>query len=174
MTQYIHVMAPFSQPWVPVYHQETGLHIEFPHQPLEITIEHTTSKDFPSGRLNCYSIPTKVGLFVLSTFTESSVSHEWLSEKTFHRFLEKIIVPYLFYTPRTFQADQVFTYLPLVNASSIEFQITYNDHGTVEKLQGVALVVGNTLCTYFYLSPEKNFDQEIFKRFLTSAYIEAK
>jgi hypothetical protein len=159
-----------SQHWVTVKDQETGLQADFPRHPLEMTFEVPFQNTPPTGHIHLYSVPTKTGILVASTFNSPNVNSDWLQKEKFYQFFEAILVPHFFYNPAVFQDQQQFTYefKQMGGKKAASFHISFHDHGIVKKLEGVAMVKEHTLNAYFYIASEQAFDHEMFDHFLSS------
>lgn len=158
--------------WVTIQDQESGLVADFPHFPLEMEWDIPFQNTPPSGHVHLYSMPTQTGVLILSTLHSLEVTPEWIHEKKFKDFLDTILIPHLFYQPKTFYQQQVFHYTPesFDEAKGASFQISYQDHDVIKQMEGRALVKDRTLCLFFYLGSKKTFDQELYKRFLNSVH----
>lgn len=161
-----------SHPWVKVVDKQAELEIEFPRQPLETNFELPFQNTPSIGNIHLYSVPTNTGIFVLSTLTSSSITLASFQKEELEQVFKTILVPHLFYNPNTFYNEQVFTYTPqTINGKSVAFiEVSYRDHDITKKLKGIAQVKGHTLCTYFYLASEQDFDEELLEHFLFSAH----
>lgn len=163
------------QSWVTIKDDQTGLQADFPHYPLEMTFDVPFQNTPPKGQIHLYSVPTKAGLLVLSTFHSSEIDSEWLQKERLHQFFETILVPHFFFNPAVFQDQQVFNFQmdKIDGQESASFEFSFRDHGTLKKLEGIALVRDQTLYISFYLASEKDFDQEMLNRFLSSIQFSA-
>lgn len=163
-------MAAEAHEWVTIHNDEKGIRADFPHLPLEMTIELPFQNTPPVGDLHFYSAPTQMGLFVLSIWSSPLVDHNWLKKEKFHLFFETILSPHLFYDPNVFRQHQTFEYaIQAENAAS--FRFTYEDHESLKRLEGINIVKGTILYTYFYLAAEDLFDFQLFHRFVDSVHI---
>ena len=161
---------PLPQNWVTIRDEQTGIQVDFPHSPLEMTFEIPFQNTPLTGQIHLYSFPTQTGILVLSIYTSQQLNDNWLKKENFYQFFETILVPHLFFNPAIFYDHQTFTYEPkqINGEKAASFQISHRDQEDVKKLEGIAMIRENTLYTYFYLTSEKSFDQELFKRFLNS------
>lgn len=156
--------------WVTVKDEATGLQVDFPRRPLEMTLDIPFQNTPPSGKIHLYSVPTSSGVLVLSTLTSSEILEGWLNEEHLKQFFDKVLVPHLFYTPNIFYNHQTFDYASQTfeGHPAATFHVTYLDHEVLKKLEGFAFVKDGSLYTYFYLASEKDFDQELLKYFVDS------
>lgn len=162
-----------SHDWVTIKNSTIGLEASFPHQPIEMTFDLPFQNIPPKGRIHLYSVPIKTGLLVLSTLKSSEINSTWLKKENLKEFFDQILVPHLFYNPQVFQNQQALTYKTeqnKKNESQGTFQIYYQDHGEKKRIEGIALVKGDRLYTYFYLASDKGFDQHLLKQFVESVY----
>jgi len=168
MAQQLHPELP--QHWVTVKDEETGLRVDFPQSPLEMTF-HIPSQNTPSkGLLHVYSLPNEKGILILSTFHSSSVDSKWIEKESIHQFFETILVPHLFFNPAIFQDQQIFNFqsIEIKGQESASFEFSFLDHKVLKKLEGIAQIKDQTLYISFYLASEKNFDQGLLNKFLSS------
>lgn len=159
------------QHWVTI--KEGALQADFPHRPIEMTFEVPFQNTPPTGHLHLYSVPIQSGVLVLSTFTSSAVNANWLQKEHLLQFFETTLVPYVFFNPSVFQDHQVFhtQSKQIKGEKAISFQISYEDHNVIKKLEGVATVKTNKLYIYFYLASEDTFDSATLQRFVDSVHI---
>jgi hypothetical protein len=159
-----------SQEWVTIKDQKTGLQVDFPRKPLEMSFETPFQNTPPEGQIHLYSAPMPSGILVASTFTSNKVSSDNLQKKALYQFFESILVPHFFFNPAVFNDQQVFTYEPKLIAGhpAASFHFSFHDHSLVKRLEGIAMVKKHTLYVYFYLASEHAFDTEVLNRFLHS------
>lgn len=164
---------PLSQHWVTVKDEETGVFVEFPHTPLEMSFDLPFQNTPSTSRVHVYSVPTQKGLLVFSTFHSSSFQDHQLKKEQLHQFFESVLVPHFFFNPAVFQDHQTFkfTSTQLQGQAAASFKYSFRDHGIVKKLEGMALVKDQTLYVPFYLASEADFDQKILNHFLESFQI---
>lgn len=162
-----------SQQWITVKNGETGLLVDFPHEPLETTFEMPFQNTPPKGQIHIYSVPTPKGLLALSTFHSSTHHADKLSKQQLLQFFETVLVPHFFFNPSIFQDHQTFNFesIELEGKEAASFQFSFRDHGVVKKLEGIAVINAQMLYIPFYLASEKDFDQKVFTRFLNSVQI---
>lgn len=165
-----------SPNWVPIKDETIGLQADFPHQPLEMTFDIPFQNTPPLGQIRFYSTPIPTGTLVLSIFTSPAITSRWLQKEKIYHFFEKILVPHLFFDPQIFYHEQTFTHQLTKHQGekAAFFQISYEDHGTTRKLEGIAKIHKNVFYTYFYLAPSEGFDSEIAKRFFDSVHLTEK
>lgn len=159
--------------WVTITDQETGLQIDFPHTPLEMTFEIPFQNTPPTGKIHLYSAPITTGIFVLSIFIPSKVTNmEWLQKEHFYEFFKTYLVPHLFFNPAIFYDQQVFNYQPkqIHGEKKASFEISYLDHAIVKKIKGIAMIKNYVLYICFYLTSEKDFNQKMLEHFLKSIH----
>lgn len=163
---------PLPQEWVTIKDDETGLRVDFPHHPLEMTFDLPFQNTPPTGQIHLYSVPIQSGLLVLGTFHSSTVYSDLLEKEKFHQFFETVFIPHFFYNPTIFQNHQIFHFHPnqFNGKESPSFQFFFQDHGATKKLEGIAFIKGQTLYIPFYISSEKDFNTEIFNHFLHSIH----
>ena len=160
----------FPDPWITIKDDQIGLQADFPHRPLEMTFDFPFQNLPPTGQIHFYSVPTKAGLLVLSTFSSSAIKPEWLQKEQLHQFFENVLVPHFFFNPAVFQDHQVFNFRmgEFNEQDAAFFEFTFRDHGVVKKLDGIAQVHHQTAYLSFYLASEKDFDIEVLNRFLST------
>ena len=163
-------MSGEAHEWISVKDEKTGLRIDFPHEPLNMTFDVPFQNTPPKGVVRLYSVPTQSGLLVLSIFQSSIKAKELLKKEQFMNFFSKILVPHFFYYPHVFQEQQIFEYqnMKIKELSGGIFQISYLDHEVEKKIEGCCAVDGGIFYIYFYLSSADDFDIEILKRFVNS------
>lgn len=159
-----------SPKWVTLKDEETGFEVDFPRRPLDMEFDIPFQNTPPQGKIHLYSVPTQAGVLVFSTLSSDDIQEGWLQEKHLKAFFDKILVPHLFYNPKVFHDHQAFKYTPheMDGASAAAFEITYRDHGTLKRVEGVSVVREGMLYTYFYLASDEHFDREILKHFVES------
>lgn len=161
----------YSQPqqWTTIK-DETGLQIDFPHHPLKLSFDVPFQNHPPQGQIDIYSLPIQKGLLGLSTFHSATIHTDWLQKERLYQFFETLLVPHFFYNPEIFQNQQVFNFQlsEFHGEESAVFQFSFQDHGLVKRLEGIALIKNQTLYVCFYLASANNFDPETLKRFLSS------
>jgi hypothetical protein len=162
-----------SQHWVTVKDEKTGLLVEFPRTPLEMTFEVPFQNTPPTGHIHLYSVPTQKGLLALSSFHCSTVDTDMLQKENLYQFFERILVPHFFFNPAVFQNHQVFHFkrIKFDSQEAVSFQFSFQDHEIEKKLEGIALIKKQTLYIPFYLASVKDFDQKILEHFLNSIQI---
>lgn len=156
--------------WFTLHDQEMNVRIDFPHKPLEMSIELPFANTPPKSLLKLYSLPTHEGLFVLSIYEDPTLSSVSLNEKYIRSFFDNILVPHFFYNPQTFHDHQFFHVTPKDEISS-KISIEFQDHGVIKKLEGETILKGQTLYLYFYLASNDQFDQKAFERYLHSVHL---
>lgn len=161
---------PLSQNWITIKDKETGLLADFPHNPLEMTFDIPFQNTPPTGQVHIYSVPTQHGLLVLSIFHSTAIHSNELDKEQVQQFFETTLVPHFFFNPAVFQEHQEYHFqiFELDGQEAASFQFSFQDHGVMKKLEGLALVKNQTLYIPFYLASEKDFDQEVFNQFLGS------
>lgn len=161
---------PLSHNWVTIKNKEIGLIADFPHQPLEMNFELPFQNTPPQGQVQIYSVPTQNGLLALSTFHSTQLQKEDLKKEFVQWFFEKILVPHFFFNPSVFQDHQVFHFQSsqLDGHPAVHFKISFQDHGVLKKLEGIASIKDHILYVPFYLASETEFDQKILQRFMKS------
>ncbi len=161
---------PLPPLWVTIKDDETGLQIDFPHRPLEMTFDVPFQNSPPQGHIHFYSLPIQKGVLGLSIFRSVTIQSNGLHKEQLYQFFETLLVPHFFYNPEIFRHLQVFNFHPTEfhGEDSASFQFSFQDHGVVKKLEGIALVKNQTLYVCFYLASEKDFDSETLKHFLSS------
>lgn len=156
--------------WVTVRDEKTGLQVDFPHEPIEMSFEIPFQNTPPKGTVRLYSVPGPKGLFVLGTFKADEMTKDWLSKEKLSDFLNHVLAPHFFYDPAVFRNEQIFGYRPkeVEGNPGALFQIFYLDHETEKQVEGYATVRDRVLYIYFYLSSVHDFDHERLKRFVNS------
>lgn len=165
---------PLSQNWVTIKDDGTGLKADFPHHPLEITLDVPFQNIPPKGQIHVYSVPTQKGLLALCTFRSSTLKDNELSKESLNEFFETILVPHFFFNPSIFQDHQIFdfTATQFDGHPASSFQFSFQDHEVVKQLKGIALIKDQNLYIPFYLASKNDFDPQILKRFLKSIQIQ--
>lgn len=161
---------PLSQHWVTIQDTETGLKADFPHPPLEITLDYPFQNTPPTGQIHVYSVPTQKGLLALSTFHSSTLKDKELKKEMLHEFFETILVPHFFFNPSVFQNQQIFEFkaTQFEGLPAASFQFYFQDHEVMKKLEGMAIIKDQTLYIPFYLASKNDIDPQILHRFLKS------
>lgn len=164
---------PHSQKWVTIKNKESGLKVDFPLTPLEMSFDIPFQNTPPEGQIHVYSLPTQKGLLVLSTFHSLKMDSKELTKEKLLQFFETILVPHFFYNPSIFHDHQDFKFKSVhsENGESASFQISFLDHGIEKRLEGIALIKNQTLYIPFYLASDMDFDQTVFDRFLGSVQL---
>lgn len=169
-----HPQDRLSQDWVTIQDEETGIKVDFPHNPLEVTLDLPFQNTPPAGQIRVYSVPTSKGLLALSTWHPSSIKDNELTKEKLYEFFETVLIPHLFFNPAVFHQHQNFEFAlkPFEGHPAASFVFSFEDHGVMKKLEGMAMNKEGTLYIPFYLAAKSDFDRQILQRFLKSIQIQ--
>lgn len=112
----------------------------------------------------------------MSTYHSSTLHDGQLAKEQLLQFFETVLVPHFFFNPAVFQDRQVYHFTPTQyeGLEAVSFNFSFVDHGTVKRLEGVALIKNQTLYIPFYLASEGDFDRKILSKFLKSFRLKAR
>jgi len=168
-----HSDQPISPDWVKIQDKQRGLQVEFPNHPVEMNIEFPLQNTPATGQLQFLSYPSSNGLLAFSSFFSLTFNTQEIDKERLKTFFETILVPHFFFNPSIFQNHQVYHFhtAEIDGKEAASFQFSFKDGKVLKRLEGLAIVVNETLYTAFYMASDSDFDQDLYERFLESVQL---
>jgi hypothetical protein len=135
-----------------------------PSPPMELNFDVPFRNHPAKGTLKVYSSTLPKSVFVLSSLHTNEMTGEILKDQeAFKKSFERLLVGHLFYHPEVFQQHQKFHFTPdvLQGHPCLNFQFSYLDKDIPKVINGVAVVMNDTLYHLFYMASAAHIDDEI-------------